>query len=184
MGKRVKEDEKQDRRGWLVLLLLLLVLFFAGVAAWAVFFRPEPQPPEVVLTPDKAPEQPEENAEPIPGDKPNESPASKGGSVTLTYSDQVTIDLSREDASLLFANPGRSSRDLVLQIVVQENILAQSGTLEPGNQVKTLSLLPGAAAMLSPGGYEGNFMVHYYDRITGAREVVNTAIPIFITVKK
>ena len=184
MGKRVQKTEKRDLFGWLLLLLLFLMLFFVGITVWTVFFRPDPQPPNIVLTPDKAPEQPEQNAQPIPGDKPEESTPSTSGSVSLTYSDQVTIDLSRAEASLLFANPGRSNRDLVLQIVVQDVILVQSGTLEPGNQVKTLSLLSGAAEMLSPGGYEGTFMVHYYDRDTGERELVNTRIPVSITVKK
>ena len=184
MGKRVKKTETRYFLGWLLLLLLLLVLFFAGVAVWTVCFRPEPQPPDIVLTPDIAPEQPEQNAQPIPGDKAEEKEPSTGGSVSLTYSDQVTIDLSREEATLLFANPGRSNRDLVLQIVVQDVVLVQSGTIEPGNQVKTLTLLSGTAEMLRPGGYDGNFMVHYYDRNTGEREMVNTEIPVSITVKK
>lgn len=184
MGKRVKQRELRDLLGWLHLLLLLLILVFAGAAVWSVCFRPEPQPPDIILTPDIAPEQPEQNAQPIPGDKAEEKESSAGGSVSLTYSDQVAIDLSREEANLLFANPGRSNRNLVLQIVVQDIVLVQSGTLKPGNQVKTLTLLSGAAEMLRPGGYDGSFIVHYYDRNTGKREMVNTEIPIYITVKR
>ena len=49
---------------------------------------------------------------------------------------------------------------------------------------RSYQFLEDTAEMLRPGGYDGNFMVHYYDRNTGEREMVNTEIPVSITVKK
>lgn len=152
-----------------------------SVTIWALFFR-KSQP---VLAPDYAPQQEEQNAETIPND-----PAEKldqpegGGSVSLTYSKEVSIDLSEEEAALLFANPGKSNQDMVLQIVIQEEVILQSGTLKPGNQVTKLELLSGAADKLAPGGYEGKFVVFYYNQSTGEKAVVNTEIPVNITVSE
>ena len=178
MGKRIKKEDRRDKRGLLILFLLFLMLFFAAVAAWALFFRPEE---EIVLAPDRVPEQADQHAKPIPGDTGDQKNPSSGGSVSLRYSDQVSIDLSEERAELIFANPGRSSRDMVLQIVVQDIVLVQSGTLKPGNQVE---MLPEARKVLKTGVYDGNFVIYYYNAETGMREVINTEIPIVVTVQK
>lgn len=160
--------------------LAAIALLAVGVAVWAVFFR-DTRP---VLAPDQAPAQ-EPSAESIPGDSGEklESPQG-GGSVSLTYSRDVTIDLSDETVSLYFANPGRSNQDMVLQVVIRDNVVVQSGTLSPGNQVQSLPLLPDTADMLSPGSYEGSFAVLYYDPDTGEKAMVDTEIPLTITVQK
>ena len=102
--------------------------------------------------------------------------------MSLTYSNEVTIDLSDKAAGLYFANPGKSNQDMVLQVVIQDTVILQSGTLKPGHQVKLLNLLEGAEKMLQPGGYEGKFVVLYYDPISGEKSMVNTEIPITINV--
>lgn len=100
----------------------------------------------------------------------------------MTYSREVSIDLSDEEATLLFANPGKSNQDIVLQIVIRGTVIAQSGTLKPGKQVTTLELRSDAPEKLSAGVYEGSFNVLYYDPVTGEKAIVNTEIPIVITV--
>lgn len=179
------KEQKKDKKKLLLILLLLLLLLITvsavGVTVWALFYRT----PDVVLTPDYAPQQTEENAESIPGDSGDklEQPEG-GGAVSMTYSNQVVIDLSDEAASLLFANPGKSNQDMVVQIVIQDVIIVQSGRLTPGNQVTKLTLLDGMSSKLAPGGYEGKFVVLYYDQTTGEKAVVNTEIPINITVNE
>ena len=84
----------------------------------------------------------------------------------------------------MFANPGKSLQDMVVQIVIDETVIVQSGTLKPGNQVTTLNLLDGAEKQLQPGGYDGKFVVFYYDPDSGEKAVVNTEIPITITVQE
>lgn len=174
------QEEKKKKSKYLLLLLLLLITFLAVVIMiWALFFRdgrPE-------LAPDYAPQETESNAESIPDDEGGklESPQG-GGSVSLTYSKSVTIDLSEEKASLLFANPGKSNQDMVVQLVIQEEVIIQSGTLQPGNQVTTLDLLEDAAEQLSAGVYEGNFNILFYNQESGEKAIVNTEIPVTISV--
>ena len=172
---QTKPDKKDKKKYRLIIVLVILALLAVMVALWAVFGRNRMP----VLTPDRVPE-PEEHAEPMP-DAGEESTAG-GNSVSLTYSDQVTIDLSAETAALIFANPGKSSGDILLQIEVQQQILVQSGAIAPGNQVSTLDLLPNAVGMLQEGIYEGNFHLYFYDA-EGERADVDTIIPITIFVK-
>ena len=175
----VSSENKNAKPNLLIPLLLVITAIAICVTVWALFFRDS----NPVLTPDYAPQQEEQNAEAIPNDTGSkmENPEG-GGSVSLTYSREVSIDLSSEKATLLFANPGKSNQDMVIQIVIQDTVIVQSGTLKPGNQVTALNLLNGAAKKLSAGTYEGNFNVLYYNSETGEKAIVNTQIPITITV--
>ena len=53
----------------------------------------------------------------------------------------------------MFANPAESNQDMVLQIVIQETEVAQSGRLVPGKQVTKLTLSDNVE--LQAGTYEG-----------------------------
>lgn len=175
-----KEKDSQKKLLLLLLLLLLITILAVSITIWALFFREKP-----VLAPDYAPQETEAYAETIPNDdKTKLDKPEGGGSVSLTYSRDVSIDLSDEKASLMFANPGKSNQDMVLQLVIQEEVICQSGTLTPGHHVNNLELLKGAAKKLSAGTYEGHFNVLYYDQESGEKAIVNTEIPVTVTVKK
>ena len=164
----------------IIAALSLVTLVALSVTIWALFFRDS----GVILAPDYAPQETEKHAEKLPNDggEKMESPEG-GGAVSLTYSNQVQIDLGKKVAALLFANPGKSNQDIVVQIVIKEEVILQSGTITPGHQVTILDLLPGAEKKLVPGGYDGKFVILYYNRETGEKAIVNTEIPIHITVE-
>ena len=50
------------------------------------------------------------------------------------------------------------------------------------NEDGKLDLMEGVEKKLGVGGYEGKFIVHYYDQTTGEKAMVNTEIPITINV--
>ncbi|MBQ3257584.1 MAG: hypothetical protein IJA67_09240 [Oscillospiraceae bacterium] len=174
-----KETKEKDRQKWLILLLLLITLAAVGIAIWALRMADSDRP----LPPDFAPDD-EAYAQEIPNDSGEKNDAAEGGGkVSLTYSNEVVMDLSDGTASLLFANPKRSSHDVILQITVRDTVVVQSGLLKAGTQVKTLELLPEAVDKLESGGYHGSFFVFCYDPITGEQAVVNTEIPITVIVR-
>lgn len=180
MTTRIQRPEKSDRKSrWIILLLLLLLLIAIGVTLWALFFREE-----TTLTPDYAPRREDKYAQSLDdqGDEKLEQ-VQGGGVVSLTYSTKVTVTLDDGMASVYFANPSKSNQDMVLQLVVQDVILAQSGRLSPGKQLDTLELLEGAASRLQPGGYNGQFVVLFYQPDTGEKTIVNTEIPVDVTVQ-
>lgn len=171
--------DSREKQNLLIFLLLLITVAALCVSVWALFFRE----PEVHLAPDYAPVAAERHARPIPDDEDEATAARPGsGSVSLTYSNEVTMDLDRGTVSLLFANPGRSNQDVVLQILIQNTVILQTGRITPGKQVVSLDLPEETAAMLSPGGYKGSFLVFYYDPASGEKAMVNTEIPILVTV--
>ena len=172
------QAKQRDKRNILVFLLLLITVAAVCVAVWALFFRIPAEP----ILPDRAPSV-EEHAQPIPGDGEDSIDAKPGsGSVSLTYSNRVDISLADKTASLLFTNPGRSNQDMVLQLVIQDRVIFQSGRIKPGNQVTQLDISTEAAAMLVPGGYDAVFLLHFYDPVTGDKAMVTTEIPVLATV--
>lgn len=180
------EKRKSDRTKRLLLLLLLLLLLITlasvSVTMWLLFFRGE----ETVLAPDYAPRETEANQIPLETESITDDAKLEaedgGGAVSLRYSPYVTIDLSDRLCVISFANPGKSAEDMLVQIVVQEEVLAQSGRLTPGHQLTALTLLDGAEKKLAVGGYDGKYVVYYYDPDTGEKSIVNTEIPISISV--
>lgn len=171
--------EQRNMQSIVIFILLCITVSALCTTVWALFFRQ----PNRLLVPDYAPIVTESNAIPIPGDTGTPSQAETGsGSVSLTYSDQVRIDLSKKEVTLLFANPSKSNQDVVLHLVIQDTVILQSGLLTPGNQIIGLDLSEESAKMLAPGGYEGEFLVSYYDSVSGEKAIVNTRIPVSVTV--
>ena len=182
MNDEKNDEKKENKKKWLLLLLLLLITIAAmSLSVWAVWFRDS----TIVLAPDYAPQQIEENAEPV-GDDGDEklSQPEGGGAVGLTYAKEVDISLSDKSATLQFANPTKSNQDMVLQLEIDDVVILQSGRLEPGNMVTTLNLLDGAEKRLAAGGYNGKFVVLYYDRTSREKAVINTEIPVTVTVNE
>ncbi len=170
-------DNKKTKR--LILLLLLIALFAIVLAIWALFFRDNVE----VIVPDRVPSI-EDNAEKIPGDdsQKSDTPAD-GGSVSPTFKNEVIVDLKNNIADLYFANPNKSTHDTVLQIVVGDTVIAQSGAIVSGNQISELSLADNANKMLVKGEYNGKFVLHFYDKTTGIIDTTaNLEIEVIIKV--
>lgn len=178
---RFENGSAPKKNGWLVPVLCIGIVICLAVTVWALFFRK----PAVVLTPDYAPVETEAYAEAIPDDNSEKAEAPQGGgSISIQYMDQVTIDLSDKKAALEYANPGSSTQDIVLQIVIQGEIVAQSGTINPGKQVKELELLSGTEKMLQPGTYtDAKYVILSYHPETGEKAMVNTEAAITVTVQ-
>lgn len=135
------------------------------------------------LDPDETVTKPESRAEAMgdEGDGKLEQEGG-GGATSLTYADKVTVDLNMGKLKLLLGNPSRANYNAVVQVVLQDEVIGISGRLEPGYQVRELSL--DKKLKLSPGEYEGKLQVYFYDPATDERAMVNASIPVSITVKK
>ena len=178
-------ENKKNSNKILIIFLIFITVVAIGVTVWALFFREAEKPP-TILAPDYAPVETEGNAESIPGDNTEgrKDNVEGGGSVTVYWSPDVTVDLSDGTASLVFANPGKSNQDMVVQIIIQDLVIVQSGTLPPGNRVRSLDLLDDVASRLTAGIYKGKFNVLFYDPVTGEKAIMNQEILINITVKE
>jgi|GEM_PF-1622089 len=128
----------------------------------------------------------DENAEntvsgPFPGNTSGE-----GGSVTLEYTDQVVISKSTGIVNMHFKNPITSNQDMVIQIAIQgkngEYIIMQSDRICPGYILRTTKAEEKILNVTPIGKYDGFYYIYYYNMNTGNRAVINTQIPIEITV--
>ena len=175
--KRKKANDQRIYRWGIAIIVLLLIALLLSMCHSSL----KKQGNEVLI-PDLAPEETEPNVETIPNDTSTKADSTNGGSVRLLYSDRVTIDLSDDMASLYFGNPSRSNQDMILRIVIQEEVIAQSGLIPAGYQVETLELLPDTSSMLRAGTYSGKFVIYYYNQENDERATINTEIPISIVV--
>lgn len=181
MDKR-GEKRKLNKRTLLILLLILISIVSWIITGLVLYYKNGDANP---LIPDYAPVEEDKNAQDIVGDNGDNKLTAEdgGGAASLTFSQNVIIDLSDEKVTLLFQNPGRSLCDVVLRIVVQDKLIAQSGRLVPGKQIITLDLLDGVSETLSEGGYNGYFQVYMYDPETNEKSMVNSEFPVVITVQ-
>lgn len=164
------------RRGSLgQLLLLLLALLAIGAAVW-ILRNPE------IIEPDYNMLEVDENAEEMPPDGTPVESTGGGGSITLNFSYDVTVSLSKKKASLYFGLPSQSNKDAVLQLIVDDLLVAQSGRLPPGYQVSTLTVRSEATRRLKAGAYNGVLRVLYYNDDTGERAILDTEIDVTINV--
>ena len=173
--KQKKANDLRIYRWGIAIIVLLLIALLLSMC-----HSTNQKQGNEVLIPDFALEETEPNIETIPNDTNTKPDNTNGGSVRLTYSDKVTIDLSEETATFYFGNPGRSNQDMILRIIIQDKVIAQSGLIPAGYQIKNLALLPDTASLLRTGTYSGKFMIYYYDQETDELATVNTEIPITV----
>ena len=180
---KTEEEEKKKKRFflWWWILLLLILLIAVGVIVWALFIRAPKT--ENTLAPDYAPRQVEQHARVYGGETSKLEQTDGGGAVTLEYTTDVNISLSEKKVYFSVANPYQSNQSMLVQIKIKDEVIAESGTLQPGYKLGELDITEQKAKMLSEGVYDGQILIWYYQPDTGERAVVNTAIPVSINVQ-
>ena len=171
----MQTKEKNTIKNKLIIILSIIIVVLLAVGTWFFFFR---QPDK--LNPDYVKEA---NAQEISDDdsKKMEKPDG-GGAVSLLYSKNVKVNLSDSRVLLFVGNPKKSTQDIVFQVLIGENIIAQSGRLIPGYQVEELTIDKNAKTILTKGGYKGKIKIFYYDETGGKKAMLNTEIPVSIEV--
>lgn len=139
-----------------------------------------------LIAPDYAKSEIEENAEPFGNQEAEmpEQPEKGSGNVDIIYKKDVFVDLSKNIVSLLLGNPKTSDHDLLIQIYIKELLIAESGMVKAGNQVKELGLEENVRERLVSGEYEGIIKVYFYDCISAEKSLVDVKIPVVLTVRE
>ena len=168
-----------NKNKWLVPVLCIGIVLCMAVTIWALFFREGSKP----ITPDYPPQGTEQNQKPLEGDEGDklESP-SGGGAINVTYGTSVTVDLSDNKVTLLYANPQASNQNVAILIMIDDLVVAKSEQITPGYGVDTLTLEEYAKERLAVGGYNGELVIRAYNPETGEKAMVDTKGKITITV--
>lgn len=177
--QRDERFEKVRQRYRILVILLLIPIILLTI-------RTGKQP--VILVPDYPSVETEPNAFPSHDDEEKFNASQGGGAVALIYSDQVIYNLSTGRISLSYTNPSSSTAAVVLQVVLlgpdgSEYLLAQSGRLNPGYAVERLDNDMQVDLVLSEGNYSGEMRLLFYNPETGEKALVDTKIPVTITVQ-
>lgn len=175
---RKGREEKKERKNKLVVLLLLIILACLGIIVYLIFFKD----PKYL---DYAPGKEDKNIVLLPNTGEKMEKSEGGGAVSLSYSNKVDIDLKNGQVLVNFKNPSRSTQSMVLQVIIKQNesdvVIAESNRIPPSYAIYEIDL--NENIILSKGEYEGMFNIMYYDEETDEKAIVNTNIPIKITVK-
>lgn len=173
-----QENKKKKLR--MILLGIGAVLCLVGIV-WAWMFSKTEIPP---LVSDYAPAVSEPGAAPVE-EEADQPDVSVDGWDPIEYDRAVHINLSDNTATFRYIHPARSTQNIVLQIVVQDTVIARSGLITPGNQLKALTLLDGAAKKLSAGMYtDAQFKILSYDPQSGEKAAADTVAQIVLTVQE
>jgi hypothetical protein len=152
--------------------LSLITAAAIGTTVWSVWFRSPG-----VLNPDYAAKETEKDAEKIEGgESSDKGESAEGGRLNIVYSHEVTIDLSERKANLLIGNLAKSQHNIVAEIVIQDEIIVQSGAIQPGYRVVGLDIREGAERLLRAGVYKGTIRLYMYDKQTNEREMLSSEI--------
>lgn len=182
--EQMSQQEKNNKIvRWLVIALIILVIIIILLLLRSCG---KEKGPATVLDPDYAHMGEDSGAEPIEDDETSKAEVTGGGgSVTISFTDDVRYSLSTGQLSLYYQNPNASTHNVVVQVILvsgeDEYLLAQSGILKPGYQVTSLTAEKNAPK-LSVGGYKGRLTLLFYDPETGERAIVDTDIPCTVTV--
>lgn len=176
-------------------VLSSLLAVFMGVClcvlltAWGSLLT---EPQASALAPDHAPSEADPNQTPMAESVSSSSIASgeedeekddDGGGIDLSYREKVNISIQNKTVDLYFGTGIESSADIILQVVVGDQVLAQSGKLIPGNEIKTLTLLEGVETSLNEGSYEGKMMLYCYSLDTGEKLPIVSVLPVTVIVQ-
>ena len=179
------ESKYKKKRFW---LCVFIIVFLIADILLAIRIGGKPDDGGIkVIEPDYPVVPPESNAETME-DENTEKFVSEGGggAVAMTYSDKVTYDMASNTVYLMYGNPNASNHSLILQIIIKhgnnEYLIAQSGTIGAGYRVESLQASVDENVVLYQGVYEGVIRVLFFNPDTGEKAIVNSEIPVKITV--
>lgn len=163
-----EEQKKSGKRKYLFLLLLLLGLLFLGAGIWNFWTSgadSEYNHMEIDL-----------NAQRIETDDGD----SQSGLVYVEVGTDVTVDISDDAVYLHYSNPETNHIDARVSLMLDEQLVAQSGLVESGFYLDKIDGL--LIDNLDYGTYEGSLVVDTYHVETGERLLVNNEIAVTIQV--
>ena len=161
--------KKQNK---IIIFLILLIVICIGIIIFILMNKQKPDyapieiDPNVVET-DKS------------GGKLETSQG--GGAVSLSYNSKVEINLNDKKVTLKFKNPYKSTQNMKLQVIIEDNTIAESELIPPGYSIYNLDLKDNI--ILKKGNYEGKFKIQYYSEENQENAIIDTDIPVEISVK-
>ena len=169
-------DDKK-RKILTIALFALLALLIIGIIVVCLILNGGDNDDANKIVPDYPPQATDPNQSPMENDPGGVLETSEGGAgVNLTYTATATAHLSEGVVKLYYANPSKSTQDMVVTLVLDnENneIVCRSQRITPGNQVNELPLDESIKDLLEVGaGYNAKYVVGCYNPETSEKAIV------------
>ncbi len=166
-------------------ILLFLLLFLLGTTVSVLGYK------LLSKTPTVAPEYPlppEDNkSEDIQDDNSVNPEVGEKNYASIKVAREVSVNLKNRQVTLLYQNFNASNKDAVVSLCVlkdnNEYIIARSGLIKVGKEIKTMKLDDNAIKLVQ-GVYKGRIKVDFYNETTGEKAATTTDFDdVEITVK-
>ena len=173
-----KQNAQTKHTKFLTGCLAAITLISVSLCAFVLISNRRVKP----IMPDYMPVEQDEFVFTIPNE-PQEVPIDvpeNGGGAIIICDTEITAHLQTGEIDMFYQNPANSPSAVVLQLVVADEIVAQSGSIYPGYQLQDMHLLD--TARLQEGGYYGVVRIAYYDPISSEKALIDTDIEVSVTV--
>ena len=104
-----------------------------------------------------------------------------GGAGAVTYSNIASYNKRTKTLTLNFENPSNSPSSMVISIVVDGNVIYESGLLPAGYGIQSV---PNLDLDLPVGSYEGKFSVEHYNPDTREKAMFNLEVDMTLNVNE
>ncbi len=168
-------DDKKRKILIAALAALLALLIIGIIIVCVVLSRANDPVDDNKIVPDYPPQATDPNQSPMDNDPGGTLETEEGGAgVNLTYTATATVDLSEGTVTLYYANPSKSTQDMVVSLVLENSniVICRSQRITAGNQIRELPLEDDARAALDEGGYDAKYVVGCYDPNTNEKAMV------------
>ena len=164
-----------------IIVLLLLITIFSSLITLYVLFIHDSDP---LIIPDYLPEM-HTQAVAIPENEDDKSSmdlsAGQQGAVVACGA-SATVHLDDKAIEYYYSNPSRSASAVVLQLLVDNQVIGQSGTIHPG--YRTYSIVLAKDVLLAEGEYAGVLRIAFYDSETEKKAPVDSEVDIEVIVER
>ena len=157
---------------FLIPVLMIITAVSVVVSVYfAVFYEAKD-----VVAPDFMPVEQDEKVDKIAGETDTSKMEKEegGGSVTVICKDEAVLSIGSGKISMFYQNPSRSNSAVVVQLLIGETVVAQSGSIKPGYELEEMEFLNNIE--LSVGGYNGSMKIFYYDEETNEKSIVESVV--------
>ncbi len=172
---------KKTKKKYVVIEAILIVLIIACIGCYISFASFKSS----LFIPDYAPGTIDNNAIKEEESDENKTVSNTGGSVSLRFSDIVTVNKKEKKAKLFFKNPGSSTENIILYLIIRQNdkeiVLGSSDLIPAGYAIYEMKL--DDLSSIPVGGYDGVLKSIYYNEKTNAREIIDSEINVKIEVQ-
>ena len=162
----------------LIWILAITTLLTTSLCAYLLLSGDKKQP----IMPDYMPVEQDEHVSILPStpkDEPLEVPQGGGGAIIICDTELVA-ELSTGKIYMDYKNPANSPSAVVLQLFIDDTLIAQSKSILPGYQLQDMFLMEDA--VLLEGGYYGTLKITFYDFQSHEKAQIDSDIEVSITV--